>query len=156
MSAIAVGVGGLVGGGLALGGVGAATSLGVAGTAILGGTAAAGVVGSQMSASKGAAASKAAAAQQEAGQKNAIATQNAQFQQIQELLAPYVQAGQPNLTQPYIQTGPGALQGMQALAGLGGEADRQRALYQLQQSPQFTNIADVTKTNIADYQRQRD
>ena len=156
MSAIAVGVGGLVGGGLALGSVGAATALGVAGTAILGGTAAAGIVGSQMSASKGAAASKAAAAQQAAGQKNAIATQNAQFQQIQELLAPYIQAGQPNLTQPYIQTGPGALQGMQALAGLGGEAERQRALYQLQQSPQFTGIADVTKANIADYQRQRD
>jgi hypothetical protein len=45
---------------------------------------------------------------------------------------------------------------MQALVGLGGEADRQRALYQLQQSPQFTNIADVTKANIANYQRQRD
>jgi hypothetical protein len=148
MSAIAIGVGGVAG--LAAGAAGL-----TAATAATIGVGAAGVAAAGMGASKGAAASRAAAAQQAAGQKNAIATQNAQFQQIQELLAPYVQAGQPNLTQPYVQAGPGALQGMQALAGLGGEAERQRALYQLQQSPQFTSIADVTKGNLEDYLRQR-
>lgn len=108
------------------------------------------------SANKGSAAAKAAAAQQQASQTSAIGEQRRQFDAIRELLAPYIQAGRPDLTQPYIQAGPGALQGMQALAGLGGEADRQRALYELQQSPQFTGIADVTKAKIEDYQRQRD
>lgn len=149
MSAIAIGIGGAAG--LAAGAAGL-----TAATAATIGVGAAGVAAAGMAGSKGAAASKAAAAQQAAGQKNAIATQNAQFQQIQELLAPYVQAGQPNLTQPYIQAGPGALQGMQALAGLGGEAERQRALYQLQQSPDFLGIGDVAKGSIQDYLRQRD
>lgn len=149
MSAIAIGIGGAAG--LAAGAAGL-----TAATAATIGVGAAGVAAAGMAANKGAAASKAAAAQQAAGQKNAIATQNAQFQQIQELLAPYVQAGQPNLTQPYIQAGPGALQGMQALAGLGGEAERQRAIYQLQQSPEFLGIGDVTKGKVQDYLRQRD
>jgi len=129
------------------------------GTAILAGTLGAGALGagaSVIGGSKAASAARSAAATQAKSQGQAIDEQRRQFDAIRELLAPYVQAGQPNLTQPYIQTGPGALQGMQALAGLGGEADRQRALYQLQQSPQFTGIADVTKANIADYQRQRD
>lgn len=108
------------------------------------------------SGARSSAAAKAAAASQATSQKSAIAEQRRQFDAIRELLAPYVQAGHPDLTQPYIQAGPGALQGMQALVGLGGEADRQRALYELQQSPQFTGIADVTKAKIEDYQRQRD
>ena len=124
-------------------------------TAVVASTAAAGV-GSAISGSKASSAAKSAAATQAKSQGQAIDEQRRQFDAIRELLSPYIQAGRPDLTQPYIQTGPGALQGMQALAGLGGEADRQRALYQLQQSPQFTSIADVTKSNIADYQRQRD
>ena len=141
MSAIAVGIGGLVGGGLALAGVGAGTALGVAGTALLGGAAVAGIAGSQMSASKGAAASKQAAAQQAAAQGSAIEVQNAQFQQIQELLRPYVEAGKPDLTQPYIQAGPGALQAMQGLAGLRGAGEQQAAINQIQQSAQFQELA---------------
>jgi len=148
MSAIAIGVGGLVGGGLALGGVGAATALGVAGTAILGGTAAAGIVGSQLSAAKGAAASKQAAAQQAAAQGSAIDVQNAQFQQIQELLRPYVEAGKPDLTQPYIQAGPGALQAMQGLAGLRGAGEQQAAINQIQQSAQFQELAKQGEQGI--------
>ena len=148
----------IVGGGAALlkgaGIIGAGAKGLTAGKAILGaGALSAGA--SIISGNKAADAASAAAAQQAAAQKGAIGEQRRQFDAIQELLAPYIQAGRPDLTQPYIQTGPGALQGMQALAGLGGEADRQRALYQLQQSPQFTGIADVTKANIADYQRQR-
>ena len=141
MSAIAVGIGGLVAGGLALGTVGAGTALGVAGTALLGGAATAGIVGSQMSASKGAAASKQAAAQQAAAQGSAIEVQNAQFQQIQELLRPYVEAGKPDLTQPYIQAGPGALQAMQGLAGLRGAGEQQAAINQIQQGAQFQEMA---------------
>jgi hypothetical protein len=126
------------------------------GTALAIGATAASAGASVYSGSKGAAAAKAAADTQAKSQGKAIDEQRRQFDAIRELLSPYIQAGQPGLTQPYIQAGPGALQGMQALVGLGGEADRQRALYQLQQSPQFTNIADVTKANIANYQRQRD
>lgn len=124
-------------------------------TAIIGSAVIGGGVG-LYSGSKSSKAAKTAAAQQQASQTSAIGEQRRQFDAIRELLAPYVQAGRPDLTQPYIQAGPGALQGMQALAGLGGEADRQRALYELQQSPQFTGIADVTKAKIEDYQRQRD
>lgn len=120
------------------------------------GSAVAGAGVSVYSANKGAAASKAAAAQQAAGQKDAVGEQRRQFDAIQELLAPYVQAGRPDLTQPYVQAGPGALQGMQALAGLGGEAERQRAIYQLQQSPEFLGIGDVTKGKVQDYLRQRE
>ena len=126
------------------------------GTALAIGATAASAGASVYSGSKGAAAAKAAADTQAKSQGKAIDEQRRQFDAIRELLSPYIQAGQPNLTQPYVQAGPGALQGMQALVGLGGEADRQRALYQLQQSPQFTGIADVTKANIADYKRQRD
>jgi hypothetical protein len=123
---------------------------------LTGGAALLGAGASIYGSSKGAKAAKSAANTQAAAQGKAIDEQRRQFDAIRELLSPYIQAGQPGLTQPYIQAGPGALQGMQALVGLGGEADRQRALYQLQQSPQFTNIADVTKANIANYQRQRD
>ena len=130
------------------------SALGWMGVAAVG-SAVAGAGASVYSANKGSKAAQQAASTQASAQKGAIGEQRRQFDAIQELLAPYIQAGRPDLTQPYIQTGPGALQGMQALAGLGGEADRQRALYQLQQSPQFTGIADVTKANIADYQRQR-
>lgn len=141
MSAIAVGVGGLVAGGLALGTVGAGTALGVAGTALLGGALTAGVVGSQLSASKSAAASRQAAAQQAAAQGSAIEVQNQQFQQIQELLRPYVEAGRPDLTKPYIEAGPGALQAMQGLAGLRGAGEQQAAINQIQQSAQFQELA---------------
>jgi hypothetical protein len=108
------------------------------------------------SGAQGAKASKKAAQQQSAAQGKAITEQQRQFDSIKELLAPYVQAGRPDLTQPYLQAGPGALQGMQALAGLGGEAERQRALYQLQQSPEFLGIGDVTKAKTEDYLRQRE
>ena len=123
---------------------------------VTGGAALLGAGASIFGSNKASKAAKSAADTQAKSQGKAIDEQRRQFDAIRELLSPYIQAGQPGLTQPYVQAGPGALQGMQALVGLGGEADRQRALYQLQQSPQFTNIADVTKANIADYQRQRD
>lgn len=141
MSAIAIGVGGLVGGGLALGGVGAATALGVAGTAILGGTAAAGVVGAGLSASKGAKAATQAAKTQAEAQGMAIDEQRRQFDTIRELLQPYVTAGKPDLTQPYIGAGPGALQAMQGLAGLRGAGEQQAAINQIKQGAQYQELA---------------
>jgi hypothetical protein len=123
-------------------------------TAVVASTAAAGV-GSAISGSKASSAAKSAANTQAEAQDRAIKEQRRQFDAVRQLLSPYVQAGRPDLTQPYVQAGPGALQGMQALAGLGGEAERQRALYQLQQSPEFLGIGDVTKATAEDYLRQR-
>lgn len=148
MSAIAIGVGGLVGGGLALGSVGAGTALGVGGTALLGGVAAAGVAGSALSSNKAAGAAKEAAAQQTAAQGTAIDEQRRQFNAIQELLKPYVEAGKPDLTQPYIQAGPGALQAMQGLAGLRGAAEQQAAIDQIKQSAQFQELAKQGEQGI--------
>lgn len=82
-----------------------------------------------------------AAAQQTAAQDKAIQEQKTQFQQLQEILKPYVQAGKVDLTQPYIQAGPGALQGMQGLAGLRGNAEQQAAIEQIKQGAQFQELA---------------
>lgn len=102
-------------------------------------------IGSIISGSKGASAAKSAAATQAAAQDRAIEEQKRQFDTIRQILAPYVQAGSPELTQPYIQAGPGAIRGLQALAGLGGEQARQQDLFQIRQSPEFTKLKDAAK-----------
>jgi hypothetical protein len=107
-------------------------------------------------ASKGSAAAKAAAAKQAKGQDAAIQEQRRQFDTIREILAPYVQAGSPDLTQPYIGAGPGAIRGLQALTGLGGEAARQEALARARQAPEFTQLSDITKSNVDEYTRNRE
>jgi len=68
------------------------------------------------------AASKAAGAQSGAAQAG-IDEQRRQFDEMQRLLAPYVQAGQP------------ALAGMQNLIGLGGAEAQQQAIAGIEQSP---------------------
>jgi hypothetical protein len=68
------------------------------------------------------AASEAAGAQAGAAQAG-IDEQRRQFDEIQRLLAPYVQAGQP------------ALAGMQNLIGLGGAEAQQQAIAGIEQSP---------------------
>jgi hypothetical protein len=68
------------------------------------------------------AASKAAGAQTQAAEMG-IEEQRRQFDEIQRLLAPYVQAGQP------------ALAGMQNLIGLGGAEAQQQAIAGIEQSP---------------------
>ena len=125
------------------------------GTALL----AAGALGAGASiyaGSKGASAAKSAAATQAKAQDSAIAEQQRQFDTIRQILAPYVQAGSPELTQPYIQAGPGAIRGLQAIAGLGGEQARQQALFDVRQSPQFRMLADVTQQNVDEYARNRE
>lgn len=111
---------------------------------------------SAYSGSKASSAAKKAAAAQQKGQDAAIAEQRRQFDVIREILAPYVQAGRPELTQPYISAGPGAIQQMQRLAGLGGEQARQQAIIDIRQSPQFTQLSDITKEKIDEYNRTRD
>ena len=116
-------------------------------TAIVASAVVGGVVASS-SADKSAKASQEAAATQAASQGNAIATQNAQFQQIQALLKPYIDAGKTNLTQPYIDIGPSALQGMQGLAGLRGNAEQQAAIDQIKQSAQYNELAKQGESAI--------
>jgi len=140
MSAIAIGVGGLVAAGSVAAGLGAATAIGVGGTALLAGTAAAGIAGSVISSSNAADAAQEAAQTQATAQENATAAQTAaqdqaiteqrrQFDKIQELLSPYTQAG------------PGALQGMQGLAGLRGAGEQQASIDQIKQSAQYQELA---------------
>lgn len=74
------------------------------------------------------AAGKAAGQQADAAQAG-IEEQRRQFDKLQELLAPYVQAGQP------------ALQAQQALLGLGGPEAQQQAIAQLEGSPMFQALA---------------
>lgn len=124
-------------------------------TAVAASTAAAGV-GSAISGSKASSAAKKAAATQKKGQDAAIEEQRRQFDAMREILAPYVTAGRPDLTQPYIGAGPGAIQQMQRLAGLGGEQARQEALLQARQTPQFTQLSQITKSNVDEYIRNRD
>jgi hypothetical protein len=113
-------------------------------TAILAGTLGAGALtagASVLSGSKASSAAKSAAQTQAASQGQAIDEQRRQFDAIRELLAPYVQAGRPDLTQPYIGAGPGALQAMQGLAGLRGAGEQQAAINQIQQGAQFQELA---------------
>lgn len=109
-------------------------------TAVVASTAAAGV-GSAISGSKASSAAKSAANTQAAAQDRAIAEQQRQFDAIRELLSPYVQAGKPDLTQPYIGAGPGALQAMQGLAGLRGAGEQQAAINQIKQGAQYQELA---------------
>ena len=86
------------------------------------------------------AAGEAAAAQGQASAAG-IDEQRRQFDAIQALLKPYIDAGKTDLTQPYIGAGPGALQAMQGLAGLRGAGEQQAAINQIQQGAQFQELA---------------
>lgn len=124
-------------------------------TAVAASTAAAGV-GSAISGSMASSAAKKASAAQRKGQDAAIEEQRRQFDVMREILAPYITAGRPDLTQPYIGAGPGAIQQMQRLAGLGGEQARQQALFQARQTPQFTQLSQITQSNVDEYLRNRE
>lgn len=97
---------------------------------------------------KSAAAAKSAAKTQAASQDAAISEQQRQFDEIRALLKPYIDAGKADLSQPYIQAGPGALQGMQGLAGLRGAAEQQAAIDQIKQSAQFQELAKQGEQGI--------
>lgn len=93
------------------------------------------------SSNKSASASESAANTQAASQGQAIDEQRRQFDAIQALLKPYITQGAPDLTKPYVQAGPGALQGMQGLAGLRGPTEQQAAIEQIKQGAQFQELA---------------
>lgn len=82
------------------------------------------------------AASKAAGAQVQATEAG-IEEQQRQFDQIRELLAPYVQAGTGAIAgfQPFQEAGARAFEQQQALAGLRGPEAQQAAIAQVEQSP---------------------
>jgi hypothetical protein len=82
------------------------------------------------------AASKAAGAQVQSAEMG-IEEQRRQFDEIQKLLAPYVQAGQGAISgfQPFQEAGAQAFEQQQALAGLRGPEAQQAAISQVEQSP---------------------
>lgn len=71
--------------------------------------------------------------------KLAIEEQRRQFNEMRELLAPYVQAGSPALQQmaQFADIAPSALEQQQALAGLGGAEAQRAAIQQIEESPFF-------------------
>jgi hypothetical protein len=89
----------------------------------------------------GASAAEEAANTQAEAQGSAIAEQRRQFDAIRELLKPYIEAGKPDLTQPYIGAGPGALEAMQGLAGLRGAAEQKAAIEQIKQGADYKELA---------------
>ncbi len=148
-SAGAAPAGGVAGGGATGGGAAAGGAAGAAGGAAAGGAAAGGAAGGvaggttagatgmgwgQLAGQVGASlagsylqsrAAEDAANVQAGAAREGIAEQRAQLEKMRELLAPYVQAGTP------------ALQGMQALIGLGGQQAQQEAIGAIEQSPLF-------------------
>lgn len=97
-------------------------------------------VGSQVlgSAMQGEAAEDAASIQAGASEAG-IAEQRRQFDAVQKLLQPYVQAGTGAVSglQPYAAAGAPALSQMQALAGLSGAGAQRGAISALEGSPLF-------------------
>lgn len=97
-------------------------------TAVAGATLVSGYMSSQAIGEAGAASAGAT----EAG----VAAQQEQFQAIQEMLAPYREAGE------------GSLQAQQDLLGLNGPEAQQTAIQQLQKSPQFQALVQQGETGI--------
>jgi len=87
------------------------------------------------------AASKAAGAQTQAAEMG-IEEQRRQFDEIQRLLQPYVQAGQGAIGgfAPFQQAGAQAFQQQQALSGLLGPEAQRAAVAQLEQSPEMAAL----------------
>jgi hypothetical protein len=110
-------------------------------TGIIGGSALLGAGTSLYSGQKGAKAAKGAARAQTAATQEAVKVQQQQLDVIRNILAPYIQAGKPDLTQPYIQAGGQALQGMQGLLGLRGAGEQQAAIQGIEQGAQFQEMA---------------
>ena len=89
------------------------------------GAAAVTVVGGMVSANQSRQAAKGAAGAQERAAQAGIDEQQRQFEAVQKLMAPYVQAGT------------GALGGQQAILGLSGPEAQQAAIDALAQGPQY-------------------
>jgi len=88
------------------------------------------------------AAGDAAAAQTQASEAG-IAEQRRQFNKVQELLKPYVEAGTGAIEglQPFAQAGVPAMQAQQALLGLAGPEAQRKAIADLAAGPQMEALA---------------
>jgi len=97
------------------------------------------VGGSLLSSSMQADAAESAAETQAGASRAGIDEQRRQFDAIQQLLQPYVQAGTGAISQfqPFQQAGQQAFQRQQAIAGLLGPAAQQEAIASIEQSPGF-------------------
>jgi hypothetical protein len=98
-------------------------------------------VGNYFSAKEQAKAAKGAASAQTSAAFNAINEQQMAENEIINLLRPYMEVGRPDLTQPYIQAGGQALQGLQGLLGLRGAGEQQAAIQGIEQGAQFQELA---------------
>lgn len=98
-------------------------------------------VGNYFSTKEKAKAARSAANAQMSAAENAVDVQEQSLQAIYRLLSPYMEAASPDLTQPYIQAGEQALQGVQGLLGLRGAGEQQAAINQIQQGSQFQELA---------------
>jgi hypothetical protein len=114
------------------------TVLGIGGNILLPGVG--GFIGSAIGgAIEGSEATGEASQVQQQAAQGGIDEQRRQFDAIQQLLNPYVKAGQGGLAglQPYAQAGQQAFGQQQALIGLQGSEAQQQAITALQSSPQF-------------------
>jgi hypothetical protein len=125
------------------------------GWAILG-AAVVGAGASVYSSSKASKAAKSASNVQAESSDAAIAEQRRQFDAMRELLRPYIEAGNPELTKPFASVGPVALQHIQRLSGLSGESIRQQNLNLAFESAGYKKIASSALSEINDYQSKRD
>jgi hypothetical protein len=98
-------------------------------------------IGNYFSTKEKAKAARSAANAQMSAAENAVDVQEQSLQAIYRLLSPYMEAASPDLTQPYIQAGGQALQGVQGLLGLRGAGEQQAAINQIQQGAQFQELA---------------
>jgi len=93
-------------------------------------------------------AARGAAAAQATAAKQAVGVQRDQLEEIRKLLAPYIEAGQPGVVQPYMQAGSQALQGLQGLIGLRGSAEQQKAIQGVESSARFQELANQGEQGI--------
>lgn len=98
-------------------------------------------IGNYFSSREQAKAAKGAARAQAASAQKAVGEQESALEAIRSLLSPYMEVGRPDLTQPYIQAGGQALQGVQGLLGLRGAAEQQSAIQGIEQGAQFQELA---------------
>lgn len=98
-------------------------------------------VGNYFSAREQAKAAKSAGRAQAAAAQQAVGEQESALEAIRGLLSPYMEVGRPDLTQPYVQAGGQALQGLQGLLGLRGVGEQQAAIQGIEQGAQFQELA---------------
>ena len=98
-------------------------------------------VGQYFSAREQSKAARGAARAQTGAAQEAVEVQQDILDNIRSILNPYIGAGRPNLTEPYVQAGGQALQGLQGLMGLRGAGEQQAAIGQIQQGAQFQELA---------------